>query len=167
MITRRHLFMPWVAGALGGCAVLGDLAQSLSTTRQRAVAPDWGQLVLAATADANGRSPVAVDILFIRDPALVEVLASTPAAKWFATRIDLERTFPSGLSVLSHEVVPRQSLRIERKTLAAQTAMAVLVFAGYPTPGDHRARLRLDVDGYLIELGARGFQAQALQVPRR
>lgn len=163
MITRRLFFVPWVAGALGGCGVVGDLAQSLSTSRQRAVAPDWGQLVLSATADANGRSPVAVDIVFIKDPALLDVLTATPAAKWFATRIDVERTFPSALSVLSHEVVPRQSLRIERKTLAAQAAMAVLVFASYPTPGDHRVRLRLDAQGYLIELGARGFQATALQ----
>ena len=49
-----------------------------------------------ADADANLNSPVALDLVFVRDLATLDKLQALPAARWFATRADLQRSFPGG-----------------------------------------------------------------------
>ncbi|MFM2065548.1 MAG: hypothetical protein RLZZ584_457 [Pseudomonadota bacterium] len=158
----RAGFMSLVAcAALAGCGSVATLVGL--TTGQPAPAPvappppvELRGLVLAAEPDANRNSPVALDIVFVNDMATLERLAALSAARWFATRDELQRLFPDVLKVHRYELVPRQILRVAAAELAAP-AVGVLLFADYATPGEHRARLPLLRDGGLIRLGPHDF----------
>ncbi len=161
---RRALL---VAASLGlaGCSAVGKLTESVMSMGASLVGRDkphpkpplWSSVTVVATSDANQDSPVAVDLVFVRDPALLEMLNATPAAKWFATRIDLQRAFPEGVGIVSLEVVPGQTLRLTDHARIHQLALAVLAFASYPPPGDHRLRLQPAPGPYFVQLGAKGF----------
>lgn len=166
---------PWRAGhlaalavclGLGGCSTLGKLAGSvreagaslLGRGKPQPAAPAWTSVTIVAAADANQNSPVALDLVFVQEATLLEVLRAMPAAKWFATRDDTQRSFPDGLRVLSLEVVPAQTVRLTDPAQLHQPALAVFAFAAYPPPGEHRERLLPAAGGYLLQLGARGFK---------
>lgn len=152
--------VPTLAGCGSMLASLGGLV-GIAVAR----APGWQSLVVSADKGANRDTPTAVDIVFVRDKALVEPMAAMPASRWFATRSDLLRTSPQGLSVISLEVVPAQSLRVPSSAWTDSKGLTCLVFADYPTPGEHRERLLLDHPGYVVQLGATGFKAA--EAPRR
>ena len=150
--------------SLGGCGTVGSVANVLASATAEAFSSeprpaylDWHGLMIAADADANLNSPVALDIVFVRDLATLEKLQALPAAKWFAGRAELQRTFPDALVVRSLELVPRQTLRLSEKDLGSPRVAGVLLYADYATPGDHRVRLAALRDGALVRLGARGF----------
>lgn len=90
--------------------------------------------------EANGRSPVAVDVVVVTDRELVEPVAALKAAEWFARRAQLQLDHPKGLQVTSLEPVPGQRLPWRRVRWRGK-AVAAFVFAGYPTPRDHRVRV--------------------------
>ncbi len=151
--------------ALVGCSAVSKLTDSIVSVGASLIGQDkphpkptlWKSVTVVASSDANQDSPVAVDLVFVRDPALLEVLNATPAAKWFATRTDLQRAFPEGVSVVSLEVVPGQTLRLPHAAHIHQLALAVLAYAGYPPPGDHRLRLQPTPGNFLLQLGPKGF----------
>lgn len=144
---------------LAGCGAVSKAAGMVGLGSPRPQSVDWKSLVVSAAPDANDNSSLAVDLVFVRDAALVESLTAMPAAKWFVVRGDTERAFPQGVGVVSLEVVPSQYIRIDEKVLSSQKALAVFVFASYPTAGAHRERLLLTVDSYLLQLGPKGFKA--------
>jgi type VI secretion system protein len=149
--------------ALAGCGVVSKVTQAgaslIGLGPPKPVQLDWKSLVIAAAPDANDNSALAVDLVFVRDPALIESLLATPAIKWFAVRADTERAFPEGLRVISMEVVPSQYVRLDATTLSSERALAVFAFASYPSPGAHRERLLITAQAYLLQLGAKGFKA--------
>lgn len=134
-------------------ASLGDMV--MGTDRPQA--PSWRSVTASADVRLNQDSPIALDLVFVSEPALVQALQSMPADKWFAGRRDLLGTFPDKLWVLSLELVPGQMLELPAEVLQAQRALSVLVFAHYPGPGEHRQRLLLQARGYLIALGPMDF----------
>jgi type VI secretion system protein len=155
-----------LALTLSGCSSVSKLAQSVMTAGADLVgvskphphpAP-WHSVTVVASADANQNSPVALDLVFVRDPALLESLSTTPAAKWFATRADTQRSFPDTLGVVSLEVVPGQTFKLTDPARIRQSALGILAFASYPTPGEHRLRLHPSTDSFLLQLGPQGFQ---------
>lgn len=170
---RRMALTLGLALSLAGCTALGKLTDSVMSAGAELVgrgkphptAPPWKSVTIAADADANLNSPVALDLVFVRDPALVDTLNATPAAKWFATRQDLQRAFPDGLAVVSVEVVPGQSLRLSDAAQIRQPALAILAFGAYPPPGEHRQRLMPTTDSYLLQLGPKGFKGADVQNP--
>jgi type VI secretion system protein len=123
-----------VAGLLGGCA-----APSFLGFKGDRVA--WKQVTLAAAADANGNSPVAVDVVLISDEALQARVAELPASKWFASRADLASTYPTGLRYRSWELVPGQRLEVPVQQFDGPRVTAAYVFANYPEPGAYRVRI--------------------------
>lgn len=163
--VRRRVLVVLAGLGLAGCSSLGKLTESIVSMGASLVGRDkphpkpplWKSVTVVASSDANQDSPVAVDLVFVRDPALLEVLNTTPAAKWFATRADLQRAFPEGVGVVSLEVVPGQTLRLTDHARIHQLALAVLAFAGYPPPGEHRLRLQPAPGNYLLQLGPKGF----------
>lgn len=171
-VHRRTLVLGAGLG-LAGCSTVGKLAGSILTTGADLVGvgkphpkpPLWKSVTVVAASDANQDSPVAVDLVFVRDPALLEVLNATPAAKWFATRTDLQRAFPEGVGVVSLEVVPGQTLRLTDPARIHQLALGVLAYAAYPPPGEHRLRLQPVPGNYLLQLGPKGFLGAEPPVP--
>lgn len=133
-------------GLLVGC--------SLFSSAPKPVKPGWGSLTLAADRDANDNTALAVDVVFIKDKAVLDGLLKMPAATWFASRDGLQRTFPEGLTVVSREIVPDQTISVPREQFQDQKAWMALAFANYATPGEHRQQLVLDHGAYVLRLGA-------------
>jgi type VI secretion system protein len=127
----------------------------------------WESFSVFATNDANLNSPVALDVVMLRDDATLNMVASLPASKWFASRGELEKTFPQGLRVKSIEIAPGQTLRIPLgdfgpiNDFGPGRVMAVMVFADYLTPGEHRIRVDQLQGEVLVQLGARVFTVTA------
>lgn len=147
------LCLPGMPAALAGCGATRALfGPSMA-------APGWKSLTLRAADDANSNSAVAVDVVLVKDQAVLDSLLAMPASKWFATRAELQRTFPEALTVYPYELVPAQTIKLNDKKWSDQKAWAALVFAGYANAGEHRARLLLNASGYVVQLNAQGFVA--------
>ncbi len=172
--ARKALITPVLVLALAGCSVVTKLTDSVKSAgadllgvgKPHPHPAPWKRVTVAASADANQNSPVALDLVFVRDAALLETLSAMPAAKWFATRDDTRRTFPDALGVVSVEVVPGQTLQLTDPAQIHQQALAILAFAAYPTPGEHRERLQPTTDSYLLQLGPKGFKGVDVHVPK-
>jgi type VI secretion system protein len=159
---RRALVMAALVCLLPGCGVF-DGARSMLGMGPKPVEPHWNSLALLAQEDANNNSALAVDIVFIKNQSVLDALMVMPAAKWFSSRADLQRSFPETLGVLSYELVPSQTIKVGEALWRDQAAWAVLVFANYSSPGEHRARLMLNTPGYVVQLGAFSFSASDLK----
>lgn len=153
---------------LGGCGTVGSVASvvasSVANTFTGEPQPaylDWNGLMIAADPDANANSAIALDVVFVRDNQTLEKLQVIPATRWFATRQELQRTFPEALIVHSLELVPSQTLRLTEAELGSPRVAGVLLFANYFSPGEHRLRLPVLKNGVLIRLGPAEFTATA------
>lgn len=142
--------------ALAGCSALG-------LDYFKGEKPAWTQVLVSAADDANGDSPVAVDLVLVKDETLLPRFAELTAAKWFAGKADLLNTYPQGLRYEGWEVVPGQHLNVPGQKLEGPRVAGAFVFARYAAPGAHRAR----VDGFsgrlLIRLENKGFTVTAGQ----
>ena len=154
------------ATVLTGCGALDSLsagARSLVGADPRAARPGWKQLTLIAAADANADSALAVDVVLVKDKAVLDSLMTMPAAKYFAGRADLLRTFPEAVTVLTVEITPGQVIQLDGKRFGAERVWAALVYANYACPGEHRERLLLNNTGYVLQLQAQGFVANDIE----
>lgn len=149
---------PWRAWRLAAVLALAALLSACSMFgKPKPVRPAWQALAFVAAFDANANSALAVDIVLVKDQVVLETLAAMPAARYFATKADLLRTYPDALTALGVEITPGQLLRIERARFGAERAWAALAFANYATPGEHRARVPLDAGNCLVQLNAQEF----------
>jgi type VI secretion system protein len=113
-----------------------------------------------AHAAANSNSPVALEIVLVRDPDLLKKLTELPAAKWFETRADLRRTYPDAVESKAWELVPGQDLRVPAATFSGKRALAVLVFANYSSAGEHRARIDTFQNEVILNLLEKDFTVE-------
>lgn len=121
------------------------------------VKPDWDSLAFAAAADANANSALAVDVVLVKDKALLDTLAGMSAARWFGAKADLQRTYPDAFTAVGVEITPGQLIRLERPRYGAERAWAALAFANYASPGEHRVRVPLDGKDCVLQLNAQEF----------
>lgn len=89
---------------------------------------------------ANQNSPVAVDVVAIRNKQLVPAIAALTAAQWFQQKQQMLRDHPDQLTIRSWEWVPGQDVQPLKAPMPGGTKQ-VIVFANYATPGAHRALL--------------------------
>jgi type VI secretion system protein len=167
---RSVLGAAMVVAALGltGCGAMSGMVSKVTglfSSEGKPVKPNWKSLVITAADDANLNSAVALDLVFVTDKAVVDALLKTTSGKWFATRREIERTFPDSVVVKSLELAPRQSVKFGEQVLASNKALAAIVFADYPGPGEHRATLAMHSAGYVVQLGARGFNVAEVKGP--
>ncbi|KAF1045347.1 hypothetical protein [Xylophilus sp.] len=148
----RRVAAALLLAPLAGCALPGFL--SFKGTKV-----DWSEVTLAAAPLANDNSPVAVDIVFALDDAMTDRLAELPAAKWFAARADLLKTYPKSLSYRTWELVPGQTLRVAGDSFGSPRVAAVFVYADYVAPGAHRVRVESLKGPLLVRFEARSFDA--------
>lgn len=158
----KYLVFCLVPLSLVGCSVLDKLGPLSPKNIKEFVLPSgsklpWSGVVISASADANLNSPVAMDIVLLNDEASVAMVSALPASKWFATRADLQKTFPQGVKYRSFEVVPGQSIRLPEADFASTRVAAAFVFADYLSPGEHRIRVDQLQGELLIQLGPRAF----------
>ena len=89
---------------------------------------------------ANKNNPVPMDLVLVLDKKIMEAVAKLPAKDWFERRMQIQRDAPGKTEIVSWEWVPGQSagpiaVHVNKHTKGA------FVFAGYLTPGDHRASI--------------------------
>jgi type VI secretion system protein len=113
---------------LGGCSF-------------RAERVGLNSLTLDVAERANNDTPIAVDFVAIRDPALLKLLSGITASQWFSEREQYQRDYRQLFSFWSLELVPGQFRDVREFPFSGDKATGLLVFAGYNTPGAHRLRL--------------------------
>ncbi len=91
-------------------------------------------------AAANKNSPVALDIVLIKDKNFWKTAQAMTAKDWFAQRNDLQRRYGKKLQVKSWEWVPGQPIA-PITVKVPRWLSGAMVFANYPTPGTHSAPL--------------------------
>lgn len=176
---RRHTLARLIAALLplapslflAACGTVGSIAKTVSADVANAFTPqpapaylDIDGLTLAVDADANNRSALAVDLVYVKDLKTLEQLRAMSASKWFASRDDVLRTYPDALSVRSMELVPRQVVRLDRQTLGSPRVAGVVLFANYRSPGEHRALIPELRAGGTVRFGATGFEIVARNI---
>jgi type VI secretion system protein len=121
----------------------------------------WDGVTIMAASDANLNSPVALDIVMLKDDASLGMMSTLPAVKWFATRGEMEKTYPQSVNYKSFEVAPGQTLRIAASDLGSGRVSGVMMYADYLTPGEHRIRVDQLQGAVLVQLGTRDFTVTA------
>jgi len=161
------LAVAWVIGSASGCSTVGQVtnvvASSTANFFSGPPAPsflDWKAITLVAAQDVNQNSPLALDLVFVRDFAALEKLLTMPAAKWFSSKEELLKTYPNALSIKSWELVPQQVLQLSEEELGSPRVAGMVLFADYFTPGDHRAQLPMGRWAFLVDLSARSFSVK-------
>lgn len=160
MFTRQFRLLTRALGCLAAVLILAPLSgcSSLNLFGPPGTAYlDWKGLLVTAESNANQNSPVALDIVFVADPAMLEKLSALPASRWFAVRQDYLKTYPTTLSAYSLELVPGQTRLLSAKELGSPRVAGVLLFADYGTPGEHRMRLPPVPEGGQVLLGELSF----------
>lgn len=91
--------------------------------------------------DANQSSPVPVEFILVRDPELVEVVQGYTAGEWREGRAQFLRDNPGGVLTERKEYVPGQVVSARPLPFDDRSGRALIVFAHYRSPGEHRARV--------------------------
>ena len=125
------------AGGWLGIMVLAALLAAGCSSQQ--VATEGIQFQVAPRANRN--APVALDLVLIFDPTLLQMVRKFSAAQWFEHKEQLMQRFPEQLLTWEWEVVPGAAPGPFSLPKQASDALGVLLFANYGTPGLHSARL--------------------------
>ncbi|OGT66757.1 MAG: hypothetical protein A3J38_08560 [Gammaproteobacteria bacterium RIFCSPHIGHO2_12_FULL_45_9] len=92
--------------------------------------------------EANNNSPLNVSIVYVYDDKkLLAQMKGLPAQQWFLTKQQLLSDNPDGLAAVTWQVIPNQSLVLQKVSYKTSKLIGVLVYAGYFGPGAHRAVL--------------------------
>ena len=99
-----------------------------------------GKLSLEVTisAAANQNSPVAVDVLLIKDKALLKTIQGMPASEWFSKKAQWQPRIPKAFELKQWEWVPGQQVQLPPVAVGSDVK-GVVLFAKYATPGPHIA----------------------------
>ena len=135
---RSHRsFLPWVL--VSSLALVPVLASSCGLAHKtRSAFASKVRMEVLVLPGINQNSPVAVELLMIRDRSLWQRLREKPAAEWFEEREALARTFPDSFQSWQWEWVPGQEVPPETLEVGRGVKWG-LVFARYLVAGDHRA----------------------------
>ena len=139
--------------SLSACGLPGKIVTAPLAVVHSGAAP---RLLVTVAAGANANSPVAVDLVLVKNSKLQKLLAQVPVATWFQQRQQWELDNPKQLRVLSWEWTPGQE--VAPIALELDGASQALVFADYPAPGlkpmaiDPTQGLKLTLlqDGYAV-----------------
>ena len=109
---------------------------------------------------ANNNSPVALDLVLIKNKKLLKELMKISATEWFEKRNQYRLDYPkeTGLSAGSWEWVPGQVVKIDPIPIKSKLTGGI-IFAHYFTLGAHRALLDLRKT-IVVNLGADDFTVE-------
>jgi type VI secretion system protein len=108
--------------------------------------------------DANENSPVAVDLILVYDPKVLDELLKLSAGAWFAQREQFLADHGGALQSELREWVPGQP--VPPFILSYHPgARRVVLFADYDTQGDHRATIDPQQPFRLV-LGEKDFSVE-------
>lgn len=151
--------IPWVLSL----ALTGPLLGCGLGVRTRAVFGGKVDLTTKISATANQNTPVAVDLLLVYDKDLLKDLLKTPAKAWFERREQMKHDYPPGTAfdIWQWEWVPGQRVPPQSLPLKAR-AQAVIIYANYLAPGEHRARVDPHAD-LVLQLLEKNFTVEPVK----
>jgi len=130
-------------------------------TRLVTLTPAPVKLDVVIDPNANSNSPIALDVVLIKDKNFWKAAPNLAAKDWFAQKSDLQRRYGVKLVVQSWEWIPGEKISpITRKV--PRGVSGAMVFAGYPSPGSHSAPLPRGVT-VTISLGPEDFTMEIAQ----
>ncbi len=153
-MNYKYLLMSVVFFVLTGCGSSGSTFKGVVPAGSYLA---WNSVTVAADVDANLNSAIAVDVVMLHDEETLGLVQNMSAAKWFATRDDLLKTFPKSLSFQTAELVPGQTLQLKQDMFLQKRQVGTIVFANYLTPGEHRMRVDPLQGQLLIQLLTKTF----------
>jgi type VI secretion system protein len=144
-LPRLPIALLSLAFLLSGCSSLNK-TKAKATATAKAVAnrvilrPEPLNLDVGIDPEANKNSPVALDVVLVKDKNFWKTAPDISAKDWFTRKSDLQRRYGKKLQVSSWEWVPGQpiapiTVKVPRWLYGA------MVFANYPSPGSHSAPL--------------------------
>jgi len=92
---------------------------------------------------ANDNSAIAVDLVLVKQPILVDTIGKLSASGWFSRKSQFKRDFPDDIVVLSWELVPGQVI-LPTAVRPDPKVWGAFFFARYSGAGDHRAAVGTD-----------------------
>ena len=143
---------------LAGCGTIASISELLFPKISKL---EVGDIQLLSDPGTNLNTALEFEVVVVKDADLLKKLSDLPASKWFETREDIRKTFPEGFESKKWELVPGQDLRLPGDAYKDMRALAMIVFANYLTPGEHRARIDIFRQGAVIRLLPRGFTVEA------
>jgi len=155
---RAFVFVLLAAAVLSGCGTI-DLVKNTFFPKVPKV--EIGEISVLSDPAANLNTALEFEIVLVSDQDVLSKLSALSAAKWFELRDDLRKTYPGAIESMRWELVPGQDLHLASGQFKDKRALAVLVYANYLTPGEHRARIDSFHDGVNIRLLPRGFTVTA------
>ena len=145
---------------LVGCSVFQSVKNAVVPPGK---ALKWDTVTFNMPPAINMNFPLAVDIVTIYEPALVDKILGMKAADWFAAKDSLLKTYPNALHSRSWELAPGESKTVPGKPFCEKQVFAVIGFADYFAQGEHRVRLD-ELEGRIrLEFEANDFSAGAQQ----
>jgi type VI secretion system protein len=123
-----------VLAALIGCGLVHR------ATRVAHVSSGKLSLQFTISSAANQNSPVAVDVLLIKDKGFLKSAKEMTATDWFAKKQSLQRQNPKAMEVKSWEWVPGQTIE-PISFVVPVDVQAAMMFANYASTGPHSAPL--------------------------
>jgi type VI secretion system protein len=144
-MTMKNILLAFFAFAIVGSAVPGAFGQSEL------------RMKVEVSPDANNSNPVAVDLVLVKDNALLAELKKLSATDWFENRRQylLDHPEETGLRAGTWEFVPGQPINPVRINVEPEI-MGGIIFANYSTPGAHRAAID-PRKSLTVVLGAKDF----------
>jgi type VI secretion system protein len=140
--------------ALSGCGTIDLIKNAIFPPVPKV---DIGDIQVFTDPGVNLNTALEFELVFAQDPDVLKKMSELTAAKWFELREDIRKTYPGGFESMKWELVPGQDLRLPNELFKDKRALAVMVFANYLTPGEHRARIDNFREGAVIRLQPRGF----------
>ncbi len=134
------LLMLFIPGLIPGCSKVKSRATKIAN--RATLRPSPTDLNVKIDPLANKNSPVALDVVLIKDKNFWKTAPAMTAKDWFAQRSDLQRRYGKKLQVSSWEWVPGQSIA-PITVKVPRWLSGAMVFANYPSPGIHSAPLPL------------------------
>jgi type VI secretion system protein len=98
-------------------------------------------LSVIAAPNANDDSPVAFEIVMVKDEALAAKLLTLTAAQWFDPAATWKIDFPQQLQTWYYELPPGKQIVLNPTEFAGKSSYAVLLFANYRNNSPNRLRL--------------------------
>jgi type VI secretion system protein len=126
-----------------GCTACSSIKNKAKGVANRVtLQPSPVNLSVGIDANANKNSPVALDVVLIKDKNFWKTAPAMTAKEWFAQRSDLQRRYGKKLQVSSWEWVPGQPIA-PITVKVPRWLSGAMVFVNYPSPGTHSAPLPL------------------------
>ncbi len=146
-----------LAGSLGACSTTkheGSQKQTPSIKKSTRTNPakksrqpfrlkrDKDRVLLYAEFDANRRSPIQVNLVFIHNKYLISLISQLDAQQWFDQGDAISRKYSNSISVVSNKVLPSARTYLKRFTKRQKQAAMIVVFSSYRSNGEHKVIIK-------------------------